>query len=262
MSNLIGQRLGQYEIISLLGRGGMATVYRARQSSVNREVAVKIITPELASGGPDFVTRFEREAQTVANLSHPHILRVFDYGREGSMVYLAMELLRGGSLADLVSKGPLPLSDAMRMLDQIGSALDYAHRNGIIHRDMKPQNVLLDDSGNAYLTDFGIAKILSDANTLTQTGAAIGTPSYMSPEQWQGLPLDSRTDIYALGIVLYEMLAGHTPFTADTPASMMFKHLQALPPSLTTARAEVSHQADSVIDRALAKNPLDRYGSA
>jgi serine/threonine protein kinase len=198
MADLIGQQLGQYEITALLGEGGMAVVYRARQTTVKRDVAIKVIKHGLVDKG-DFVRRFEREAQTVASLSHPFILKVFDYGQQGDSVYLVMELLTGGSLAGLIRRGPLSLDMTSRMFDQVASALDYAHRRGIIHRDLKPQNVLLDDEGNAHLTDFGIAKILSETTALTQSGMAMGTPSYMPPEQWQGRALDARADVYALG---------------------------------------------------------------
>ena len=152
---LVGQQLGQYQITALLGRGGMATVYRARQVSVNRDVAIKVIRSDLTKVGT-WAARFEREAQTVAALSHPHILKVFDYGRSDEFVYLVMELMSGGSLSSLIAKGGLPTRTAVRMLNQIAEALDYAHQRGIVHRDLKPQNVLLDDNANAFLTDFGI----------------------------------------------------------------------------------------------------------
>ncbi len=206
MAGLIGQRLGQYEIVALLGRGGMATVYRARQLNIKREVAIKVIRADLAETA-DFIKRFEREAETIASLRHPYILKLFDYGEFGDTVYLVMELVSGGSLAELISKGPLPVATASRLLEQIASALDYSHERGIIHRDLKPQNVLLDEQNNPILTDFGIAKILSQTTSLTQSGMAMGTPSYMAPEQWMGKALDSRADIYALGIMLFEMLA-------------------------------------------------------
>src|SRR5215831_2656843 len=235
MSNLIGLRLGQYVITARLGTGGMATVYRARQESMGRDVAIKVIRPDLTEE-PDFVARFEREARTVAALSHPHILKVFDFGQHDELVYLVMELLSGGSLADLIREGPLPINSITILLDQIASALDYAHRKGIVHRDLKPQNVLLDEANNAHLTDFGIAKILGETAGLTQSGVAMGTPAYMSPEQWQGQPLDARADVYALGIMLFEMLTGVLPFRAETPATLMFKHLQEPPPSVLEAR--------------------------
>ncbi len=261
MANLIGQRLGQYEITGLLGEGGMATVYRAQQTTIRRDVAVKVIESRLART-PEFARRFEREAQTVASLSHPFILKVFDYGQQGDLLYLVMELLTGGSLADLIARGPLSPELASRMLDQVAAALDYAHHKGIIHRDLKPQNVLLDGSNNAHLTDFGIAKLLSGATTLTRTGTAMGTPAYMSPEQWQGLELDARTDIYALGIILFEMLSGRQPFNADTPYSMMHKHVNEPPPSIRDLRAELPPGVDRVIQKALAKDRTQRFESA
>lgn len=261
MSSLIGQRLGQYEIIALLGKGGMATVYRATQTSMGRDVAIKVIKPDLVEVG-DFVTRFEREARTVAQLSHPYILKVFDYGHEGELVYLVMELLKGGSLADQIRRGAFTPAETLRALDQIGSALDYAHELGIIHRDLKPQNVLLDGKGNAHLTDFGIAKILSATVALTQSGTAMGTPAYMSPEQWQGQPLDARADIYALGVMLFEMLTGRLPFDAETPFSMMHMHVNQPPPSVRDRRADLPPAVEQVIQRALAKNREDRFASA
>lgn len=261
MSNLIGQRIGQYEIIGLLGKGGMATVYRAQQTSIGRQVAVKVIEPHLAESD-EFVKRFEREARIVAGLSHLHILKVFDFGEHGTLVYLVMELLEGGSLADLIQRGPLSLETASRLLDQVASALDYAHKRGILHRDIKPQNVLLDSEGNAHLTDFGIAKIVFETARLTAGGMAMGTPSYMSPEQFQDLPLDSRADIYALGIMLFEMLTGKLPFVAKTPAEMGFKHLQTPPPPIRELRPDLPFNVEGVIAKALAKNRDQRFSSA
>jgi Tol biopolymer transport system component/serine/threonine protein kinase len=260
MADLNGQHLGQYEIIGLLGQGGMAAVYRARQSSIKRDVAIKVMQPRLVGMG-DFITRFEREAQTIADLSHPHILKVFDYGQRDDMVYLVMELLTGGSLADQIKKGPLPPETIRRMLDQIASALNHAHSKGIVHRDLKPQNVLLDPSGNAVLTDFGIAKILTETTALTQTGIAMGTPLYMAPEQWRGGPVEARTDIYALGVILFEMLTGDLPFRSDTPFSLMHKHIYEPPPVERIATLGIVG-LDQVLIKALAKEPRDRYASA
>ncbi len=261
MSDLIGQRLGQYEILAVLGRGGMAVVYRARQESMKRDVAVKVIKTNLAQVG-DFLDRFSREAQMVALLSHPHILKVFDYGQQGDQVFLVMELLTGGSLAGMIKQGPLPLAIAARALDQIGSALDHAHRRGIIHRDLKPQNILLDEEGNTFLTDFGIAKLINDTTSLTNPNLTIGTPAYMSPEQCEGRPLDQRADVYALGILMFELLAGQVPFNADTPLSVMYMHIHTPPPSLRKLRAGVPPGLETVLNKALAKNPDDRFSSA
>ena len=180
--DLINKSFGQYEIKSLLGRGGMATVYLARQKSMDRDVAIKVMAKELADD-EQFVARFEHEAQLIAKLQHPHILPVIDFGREGNLIYIVMRLVRGGSLDDRLKGGPLPLNLASRMLTQIASALTFAHEQGIIHRDLKPNNVLLDERDNAYLTDFGIAKMLAGTSKLTATGNILGTPSYMAPEQ-------------------------------------------------------------------------------
>ncbi|MBZ0122986.1 MAG: serine/threonine protein kinase, partial [Roseovarius sp.] len=191
--DLINQRLGQYEIAAVLGRGGMATVYLARQTSMDRDVAIKVMARELADD-EQFIARFQHEAQVIARLQHPHILPVIDFGREGKNIYIVMRLVRGGSLDDRLKSGPLDLPLASRMLAQIASALTFAHEQGIIHRDLKPNNVLLDERDNAYLTDFGIAKMLAGTSKLTATGNILGTPAYMAPEQWRGEGVDARTD--------------------------------------------------------------------
>ncbi|HRE49752.1 MAG TPA: serine/threonine-protein kinase [Aggregatilineales bacterium] len=262
MADLIGQHLGNYEIISPLGQGGMATVYRARQTTMKRDVAIKVITQQHA-GDTEFTKRFEREVETIASLSHAHILKVFDYGKHEGMVYLVMELLTGGSLADKISAGAIPPKKVKALLNQITSALDYAHRRGIIHRDLKPQNVMLDEGGNAFLTDFGIAKIVSSnqAATATKAGAIMGTPYYMAPEQWRGDPVDARTDIYALGTILYEMLLGRLPFDADTAFVLMHKHVNE-PPPLAELREKFSVAVSHAVSTAMAKDPAQRYASA
>ncbi len=261
MSSLIGQTLGQYEVVALLGKGGMATVYRATQTSIGRDVAVKVIKPDLVESS-GFIDRFKREASTIASLSHPHILKVFDYGHHGEVVYLVMELLKGGSLADRIKQGPLSLPDIEQVLTQVGSALDYAHLRGIIHRDLKPQNVLLDELGNAHLTDFGIAKLLDATTALTQSGAAIGTPAYMPPEQWRGEAVDARSDIYAFGVMLFEMLTGQLPYRAETPYAFMHQHLNQSLPSVRSLRPDLPPSLEAVLNKTLAKNPDERYGSA
>jgi serine/threonine protein kinase len=261
MADLIGQQLGQYKIVELLGMGGMAAVYKARQVSMGRDVALKVIEPTL-TGSAEFTKRFEREMKASAMLSHPHILKVFDFGQQNGLVYLVMELLTGGSLADQISVGAMPLPQVTHLLEQIASALDYAHQKGIIHRDLKPQNVLLDESGNAFLTDFGIVKLVDETSALTQKGSVVGTPAYISPEHWLGQPVDYRADIYALGVVLFEMLTGQQPFQGETLYSMMKLHVNELPPSVLERRPGLSPQIEEVLAQALAKNPAQRYSSA
>jgi serine/threonine protein kinase/Tol biopolymer transport system component len=261
VADLIGQQIGSYKIIDKLGVGGMAIVYRAFDSKLNREVAMKVIKGDLSSNS-DFIQRFEREARTIAMLSHPHILKVFDYGQVDENVYLIIELMTGGSLADRVRRERMSLETVTQMLDQIGRALDYAHRQGIVHRDLKPQNVLLDPDGNAYLTDFGIAKLLQADSNLTATGMVMGTPAYMSPEQWSGQPVDGRTDIYALGVILYEMLVGAVPFDGDTPFRLMHQHIYEPPRPIKPLRSDLPDGVQTVLNRALSKNRDDRYASA
>lgn len=263
MADLTGKTLGNYEIIKMLGKGGMAVVYLARQVNMKREVAVKVIESDLAQSA-EFVRRFEREVDTIASFSNAHILKVFDYGKDEGLVYLVMELLRGGSLADKIRAGAMPLSTVRKLLNQIASALDYAHRRGIVHRDLKPQNVMLDEDGNAFLTDFGIAKVMSGGTTITMAtsaGTILGTPAYMAPEQWKSQPVDARTDIYALGIMLYEMLTGSLPFNSDTAYGLMHKHVNEAPPIRTMERRFASG-IERVLLKALEKNPDDRYSSS
>jgi serine/threonine-protein kinase len=260
MSELIGQQLGQYEINALLGKGGMATVYRARQMSIGRDVAIKIIDPTLAQN-VDFVRRFEREARTIASLSHAHVLKVFDYGQQRGLVYLVMELLRGGSLSHVLKRGRIPINIVSWLLDQIASALDYAHARGIVHRDLKPQNLLFDDSRNIFLTDFGLAKLL-DAGELTRTGLVVGTPAYMAPEQWKNDNVDHRADIYSLGVILFEMLTNKLPFSADTPHRMMYLHINQSPPPLASLRPDLPLAVGEIVAQVLAKDPAVRFASA
>lgn len=262
MEDLTGKQLKQYQIIAPLGEGGMAAVYKAYQlGMMNRYVALKILPQQLAKS-PEFVKRFNQEANILAQLQHPRILPVFDFGESDGYTYLAMPFIEGGTLADLLQGKPLPLPQVRSLTVQIAEALDYAHSRGLIHRDVKPSNVLVDERGNCLLSDFGITKILEGTEKLTSTGGIIGTPAYMSPEQGRGEDVDQRSDIYSLGVMLYEMATGRVPFKAETPLAVMIKHLQdPLPPprSLNPALPEA---VERVIFMALAKNREGRYRTA
>ncbi len=258
---LISQTLGNYEIVGKLGKGGMATVYRARQRNMQRDVAIKVMSADLAAD-PEFVARFEREAHVIARLEHPRILPVHDFGHEGELFYLVMRLVEGESLYYRLKRGPLPLKTAARYLTQIAEALDYAHAEGVIHRDLKPNNILIDQWDNLYLMDFGLAKIMAATQSLTQTGVVLGTPAYMAPEVWRGEPVDARTDVYALGVILYEMVLGHTPFESDTPFTLMYKHINDPPPSPRETMPDLPVEVEQVILKALAKDKDARYQSA
>ena len=258
--DLTGRAIRGYALGERIGAGGMGAVYRAVQPLVEREVAVKIILPQYANH-PEFIRRFEAEAQLVARLEHPHIVPLYDYWREPGVAYLVMRLLRGGSVQAILQNGPLPMELVMRMLEQIGSALGAAHRAGVVHRDLKPANVLLDEDHNAYLADFGIAKNLSNPNLSdqTQADAIVGTPAYISPEQIRSEFVRPQTDIYALGVMLYELLTGHIPFYGPTPIEIMHQHLSAPLPPLAAHRVGLPGTLDAVIEHATTKDPLERY---
>lgn len=259
--DLSGRAIRGYALGERIGTGGFGAVYRAVQPVVEREVAIKIILPQYANR-PEFIRRFEAEAQLVARLEHPHIVPLYDYWREPGVAYLVMRLLRGGSIHTLLQGGgPLPLETVARILEQVGSALGAAHRAGIIHRDLKPANILLDEYGNAYLADFGIAKNLGNPNLEDQTRAdeIIGSPSYFSPEQIRSETVRPQADIYSLGVVLYELLTGAKPFQGPTPIDLIQQHLTVPLPPLSAHRSGLPAILDVVIARATAKNPLDRY---
>jgi WD40 repeat protein/serine/threonine protein kinase len=259
LTDLTHQTIRGYELRQLIGKGGFGAVYRAFQGIVGREVAIKIILPEFANH-PDFILRFETEAQLVARLEHIHIVPLYDYWRDPTGAYLVMRWLHGGSLRGVVKRGPLTPDHTAQILDQIASALAVAHRKGVIHRDLKPDNILLDEDGNAYLADFGIAKDLENQTAeLDQAEAIVGSPAYLSPEQITTDPVTPRTDIYSLGVMLYELLTGETPFPGLSPYEQLQKHLREPIPSVRVRRPHLPAAVDAVIQKAVSKNPNQRY---
>jgi len=257
-----GQMLGPYKIIEQIGEGGMATVYKAYQSSMDRNVAIKVLPSQLADSA-EFTQRFQQEARIIAKLEHPHILPVFDYGESNGVTYFVMRYLDAGTLREIMEKGrPLSLSEVDRLFTQLAEALSYAHSFGIVHRDLKPSNALIDSQGNLFLTDFGIAKLLESASPrLTQTDAIMGTPAYISPEQAQATKVDQRSDIYSLGIILYEMVTGRVPFVAETPLAVILKHVSDPLPPPSTLKPDIPEAIEKVVLKALAKDPNNRYTS-
>lgn len=259
---MIGKVLGgRYEILSRLGGGGMAVVYRAKDHLLGRVVAVKVLR-EQDDQDDDFVSRFHCEARAVASLSHPNVVNIYDVGQDGDIHYIVMECVHGETLKGYIQRrGPLPPDEAVAIGVQILSALAHAHENGIVHRDIKPQNILIGKHGEVKVTDFGIARAKT-ANTITHTGSMIGSVHYLSPEQARGGVADEKSDLYSFGVVLYEMLTGQVPFTGDSPISVALKHLQAefVPPR--RLRPEIPQSLENVVRRALAKNPRHRYASA
>src|SRR3990172_5142822 len=258
MEDLTGMRLGQYQVLAPLGEGGMAAVYKAYQASVDRQVALKILPRHFASD-PEFTGRFEQEAKLIAKLQHVHILPVYDFGEAEGYTYIAMPFIETGTLADLMHGQSMPLDQVREIITQVGGALAYAHARGLVHRDVKPSNILIDHAGNCLLTDFGIAKIVEGTTKFTQTGAIIGTPAYMSPEQIRGDKLDGRSDQYSLGIVLYEMVTGRPPFRAETPPAIFVKHLHDPLPPPSTIKPDLPEDLERVILKCLAKEPAARY---
>jgi serine/threonine protein kinase/ligand-binding sensor domain-containing protein len=259
---LIGRRLGAYQLLEQIGQGGMATIYKAYQPSMDRYVAVKVL-PSHFTEDETFLARFTQEARTLARLEHPHILPVHDYGEQEGITYLVMRYVDAGTLKDLIAReGPLALARAARILNQVGRALDYAHSQGVVHRDIKPTNVLIDERGDAFLTDFGIAKLVAGTAQFTATGAIVGTPAYMSPEQGMAEAVDHRSDIYSLGVVLYEMVTGRVPFEAETPLAVLLQHVNAPLPPPRLIKPNLPDAVERVILKAMAKAPDDRFQSA
>jgi serine/threonine protein kinase len=258
-SSLIGRTIGQYQVTALVGRGGMAAVYLGYQPTIDRQVAIKVLPPHPAME-PGFPERFQLEARTIARLQHPHILQLFDYGQQEDILYFVTPYIEGGSLERLLQRGAVDPLQVERILREVASALDYAHRQDVVHRDIKPGNILLDKEGHALLADFGIAKITGGGANLTGTGV-VGTPAYMAPEQAQGMP-EARSDIYALGVVVYEMLTGVQPYRGENPMQIMLKHVQASIPSILSDNPNLPRALEPVMMRVMAKEPDDRYWTA
>ncbi len=261
--NLEGRLLGnRYEIIEKIGNGGMATVYKAKCHVLNRYVAVKILRDEFTTD-EEFIKRFEIEAQSAASITHPNIVSVYDVGNEGNLYYIVMELVQGKTLKELIveERGALPWKWSVNIAIQIASALEIAHKNNIVHRDIKPHNIIITEDGVAKVTDFGIAKAVSNS-TITAFGTTIGSVHYFSPEHARGGYTDSKSDLYSLGVVMYEMLTGKVPFDADTPVSVALKHMQEDPVPPIQVNNNIPIAVNDIIIKALKKDPNERYGTA
>jgi serine/threonine-protein kinase len=257
--DLTGKNLGNYKIVGKLGQGGMATVYKAHELSLNRMVALKVLSSQL-SEDKAYIKRFQREAQAAAQLNHPNIVQIFAIGEEQGVHYFAMEYIKGKSLADIrQEKGVLKPEDAVPIIRQVAEALAEAHKAGLVHRDIKPSNIMIDAAGRPKVTDFGIAYV-SYANTkLTRDGSIIGTPEYLSPEQCEGKTVDQRSDIYSLGVTLYELLSGKTPYEADTPVSMLMKIVKGEFPPLQEVNPNVPESLRVIVDKMMLKDVQQRY---
>ncbi|MEN3283489.1 MAG: hypothetical protein V7607_4629, partial [Solirubrobacteraceae bacterium] len=256
-----GQRFGAYQLGKLLGRGGMGVVYQAQHVHLGRTVALKLLAPQL-SGSEDFRARFLRESRLAATLDHPGIVTIYDAGDVNGVLYLAMRFVRGTDLAAmLVQRGPLGASEALAILEQVAAALDAAHAAGLVHRDVKPANVMIEGQ-RCYLTDFGLTKrSSSDSAQLTAAGQFLGTVDYISPEQIEGREVDGRADVYALGCVLFECLTGSRPYPRDSQVAIIFAQLREPPPRPCELRPDLPAAIDMVVAKAMAKDPIQRYST-
>ena len=253
------EKFSRYELRDELGRGGMATVYRAYDPQFEREVALKILNRELLDD-PQVRERFERETKIIAKLEHTAIVPVYDVGRDNNQLFFAMRYMSGGPLTERIQNRVLSLSAIAHIIQRVATALDYAHARGVIHRDLKPGNILFDEYNNAYISDFGIAKLTQATITLTKSGI-IGTPTHMSPEQAKGEAVDGRSDIYSLGVILFEMLSGKTPYDATTPLGMAFKHATYPVPRILNVNPNLPAGVEVVIEKVMAKERDRRYRS-
>jgi serine/threonine-protein kinase len=259
---MIGELIGgRYEVEDLVGTGGMSSVYRARDNVLERQVALKILHDHF-SGDPEYVERFRREARAIAGLNHPNIVTVIDRGELGRHQFIVFEHVAGENLKDVVRRrGPLPVDEAVALTMQVARGLAFAHDHGVVHRDVKPQNVLIDENGTAKVTDFGIARSIDPGEGLTETGTVLGTSGYIAPEQASGLRVDSRSDQYSLGVVLYELLTGEPPYSGDNVMAVAMKHLREPVPRVRDRRRGVPASVDAIVSRAMAKRPEDRFPS-
>ena len=253
-------KIGNYKIIGRLGRGGMGDIYKARQKSLDRVVALKVLLPQMGRS-EEFSKRFEIEAKAISLLQHHNIVSIYEYGEEDGLKYFAMEFVDGVDLGQKISDSVnIDFKEIITISKQICRALRYAHKHNVIHRDIKPQNILIDNNGECKLSDFGIARIFQSVN-LTMTGMAVGTPEYMSPEQAEGIDLQNQTDIYSLGVVIYEMITGIPPFTGNNPVSIAYKQVHELPLPPSVHRKNVPKRLELIVLKALKKNKMERYAS-
>ncbi|MCX6034063.1 MAG: serine/threonine-protein kinase [Chloroflexi bacterium] len=253
------QKFGRYEIKAEIGRGGMATVYHAYDPRFERELALKVLPREMLHD-PQFRTRFEREAKTIAMLEHPAIVPVYDFGEEDGQPYFVMRYMTGGSLTDRMKHGPMPIQEVAHLFGRLAPALDEAHAKGIIHRDLKPGNILFDQYGEPYISDFGIAKIAATQTNVTGS-SILGTPAYMSPEQAQGESIDGRSDIYGLGVIMFELLTGKQPYQGNTPMSVVVKHITDPVPHILDVKPDLPPTIEAVIEKAMAKDRDERFST-
>jgi len=257
----LSRNIGPYEIKRELGQGGMGTVYLARDPRLGRKVAIKVLQPKFYMDDPEFSARFEREARIIASLSHSSIVPIYEFGDDGEWRYIVMPYMIGGSLRDRLKRGVLPLEEVAQIINRIGSALDKAHSKGIYHRDVTPGNILFSEEGEAFLSDFGIVKLAEGSETYTRSGATLGTPHYMSPEQIDNKDVDGRSDLYGLGVILYEMLSWQKPFHHDSAYRLLIMHLVNPVPNILEIRPNLPPKIADVVRKAMAKNPADRYQS-
>lgn len=259
MEELVGKNLGRYKILEEIGQGGMTTVYKARLSDENRKVAVKVLSPALVQD-PKFKSRFEREIVVLQKLEHPNIMPILDYGEHNGSLFIVMPLFTSGTLNDRLETGPLTPQETSRLMNEIAGALAHAHEQGIVHRDVKPSNILIDEKGNSLLTDFGLAYLDTTSQNLTGS-ALIGTPAYMSPEQCHGDKIDASSDQYSLGVVLFHLVTGNLPYKADTPIGIAIKHVNDPLPRPRLVNPDLPQNIEAVIIKALAKEPSKRFAS-